>query len=134
MIAPEEKRVGISKEIDVAKAVSEARRLAETAGFGETQQYMIATAVSELARNIFLYAVKGNIHIKLIERNTQRGIEIIAEDTGPGIEDIAKAMKDGFSTSEGLGLGLGGVKRLMDEFVFDIERTIGTKISVRKWV
>ncbi|MEN8711351.1 MAG: anti-sigma regulatory factor [Arenicellales bacterium] len=95
---------------------------------------MVATAVSELARNIYLYAMKGEVTIRVLERETNKGIEIVAEDNGPGIADIGAAMKDHFSTSYGLGLGLPGVKRLMDEFGIDTKRGVGTKITVRKWV
>lgn len=126
--------VFISDEIDIAKAVDEARILAEEAGFKQSEQYMVATAVSELARNIVLYAIKGEIAMRIIERKNRRGIEVVAEDNGPGIKDIAHAMKDGFSTGGGLGLGLSGVKRLMGEFLIDTKRRIGTKITVKKWV
>ncbi|MEW6096863.1 MAG: ATP-binding protein [bacterium] len=94
---------------------------------------MIATAVYELAKNIFRYAKRGEIIIRRIKKGTKKGVEIIAQDNGPGIADIENAMKDHFSTGGGLGLGLPGVKRLMDEFVIDKERQRGTKITVRKW-
>lgn len=129
-----EKQIAVSEEIDSIKAAMEARALAETAGFGETEQYMIATAVSELAANIFRHAMKGEVTIKILDRKTQKGIEVVVEDQGPGIEDIGKAVEDHFSTSGGLGLGLPGVKRLMNEFTIDTERGRGTKIMVRKWV
>ena len=130
----EERRVKISEEVDIALATSQARILAERAGFKQTDQYMIATATSELARNMFLYAMKGEMNIRVLERKAKRGIEVVAEDLGPGINDIALAMKDHFSSSVGLGLGLPGVKRLMDEFVIDTKRRTGTKITVRKWL
>ena len=129
-----EKQIKISLEIDVSQAAIEARSLAETAGFSQNQQYMVSTAVSELARNMFLYALKGKINIRILHNKTQKGIEIIAEDDGPGIVDIGKALEDNFSTGASLGLGLPGVKRLMDEFMIDTERGRGTKITVRKWV
>ena len=129
-----EKRIAVSEEIDSIKAAMEARALAETAGFGETEQYMIATAVSELAANSFRHAMKGVVTIKILDRKTQKGIEVVVEDQGPGIEDIGKAVEDHFSTSGGLGLGLPGVKRLMNEFTIDTERVRGTKITARKWV
>ncbi len=128
------KQIAISDEIDVAKAASHARILAEEVGFKQTEQFMVATAVSELARNIYTYAMKGEITVKIIKRKAKRGIEIVAEDYGPGIKDIAQAMKGQFSTSGGLGLGLSGAKRLMDEFIVDAQRKRGTKIIVRKWV
>ena len=127
------KQINISEEIDIGKAASEAKRMAEEIGFKKTEQYMISTATSELARNIFLYAMKGEVMIRALERKGKRGIEVVAQDQGPGIKDIGKAMRDHFSTSEGLGLGLGGTKRLMDEFIIDTERKRGTKITVRKW-
>lgn len=129
-----QRRVVISEETDVAKATSEAMALANEVGFKESEQCMIATAVSELARNIVFYAMKGEVIIKVIDRKTKRGIEIVAEDNGSGIKDIGQAMKDHFSTSGSLGLGLPGVKRLTDEFIIDTKRKRGTKITVRKWL
>lgn len=129
-----QERIEITEEIDVTRAITEAMRLAELAGFTQSKQFMVATAASELARNIFIYAMRGEITIRVLDRESKRGIEIVAEDNGPGIADIGAAMKDHFSTSEGLGLGLPGTKRLMDEFVIDTERQVGTKITVRKWV
>ena len=129
-----EKRIKISEEFDINKASFEGKLLAGTAGFKENEQYMIATAISELARNIFLYALRGEISIKIIENNNKKGLKIIAQDEGSGIKDIGQAMKDNFSNSNGLGLGLPGVKRIMDEFVIDTKIGVGTKITVRKWV
>ncbi len=129
-----EERVEISEEIDIAQATSEAMRLAEVAGFNRTGQYMVATATSELARNILTYANRGEITIRILNRKIKRGIEVVAEDNGPGIADIGAAMKDHSSTSGSLGLGLPGAKRLMDEFHIDTERRVGTKITLRKWV
>jgi len=129
-----ERRIKISEEFDIAKASFEGKLLATTAGFKHTEQYIIATAISELARNIFIYALRGEIIIRVIEQNNKKGLEIVAQDEGSGIKDIGQAMKDNFSTSEGLGLGLPGVKRLMDEFAIDTKAGVGTKITVRKWV
>lgn len=129
-----EEQVEISKETDIAHASYKALRLAEVAGLNQSKQYMVALATSELARNIFKYANRGEVAIRTIKRGTKKGIEIVAEDDGPGIADIAAAMKDHFSTQLGLGLGLPGTKRLMDEFHIDTERRVGTKITVRKWV
>lgn len=128
------KDIKVSEEVDIARAVIEARRLAETAGFRENEQYMVATAVSELATNITLYAVRGKVTIRVLNRNARKGIEIIAKDDGPGIEDIGRAMDDRFSTAWGLGMGLPGVKRLMNEFTIDSKRGIGTTITARRWV
>ena len=129
-----EKKIKVYEEFDIAKASFEGKFLAITAGFKETDQYMIATAISELARNIFIYALRGEIIIKIIEKNNKKGLEIIAQDEGSGIKDIGQAMKDNFSTSGSLGLGLPGVKRIMDEFVIDTKIGVGTKITVRKWL
>jgi serine/threonine-protein kinase RsbT len=129
-----EKIIKIYAEADIAKASFEGKLSAETAGFRKSEQYMMATVISELARNIFIYALRGEIIIKIIESNYKKGIEIIAQDEGSGIKDIGQAMKDNFSTSNGLGLGLPGVKRIMDEFAIDTKAGVGTKITVRKWV
>jgi len=129
-----EKRIKISRDIDIAEAVSKTRELAEAAGLVRAKQYMVATAASELARNILIHARRGEIAVRILTSGGRKGIEIVAEDSGPGIADIEAAMKDGFSTSGGLGLGLPGVKRLTDEFEIDTQRQVGTKITVRKWV
>ena len=129
-----EKRIKISRDIDIAEAVSKTRELAEAAGLVRAKQYMVATAASELARNILIHARRGEIAIRILTSGGRKGIEIVAEDSGPGIADIEAAMKDGFSTSGGLGLGLPGAKRLTDEFEIDAQRKVGTKITVRKWV
>jgi len=129
-----EKNIKIHGEVDIAKASFEGKLSAETVGFRQSEQYMIATVISELARNIFIYALRGEIIIKIIEKNNKKGLEIIAQDKGSGIKDIGQAMKDNFSTSNGLGLGLPGVKRIMDEFVIETKAGVGTKITVRKWV
>ena len=117
-----EEVIQIAEEVDVVYASYEAMRLAEVAGFNRSGQFMLATAASELARNIFTYANKREITIRTLKRGTKKGIEIVAEDNGPGIADIAAAMTDNFSTGQSLGLGLPGTKRLTDEFYFDTER------------
>ncbi|MFH0803354.1 MAG: anti-sigma regulatory factor [bacterium] len=127
------KQIIITHEVDIAIATSEARVLAAAGGFQQTEQYMIATAVSELARNIFRYAKKGEVTMKIIEEKTKKGIEIVARDDGPGIKNIERAMTDHFSTGNSLGLGLPGVKRLMDEFEIESDCKKGTKITARKW-
>jgi serine/threonine-protein kinase RsbT len=128
------KKLRISGDTDVAYAALGAKDYAKEIGFSKTDQYMISTAVSELARNIFAYAKNGTINLNLVKNNSKRGIEVVAEDSGPGIQDIDKAMEDSFSTGGTLGLGLPGTKRLMDDFQIDTRRTQGTKITVRKWI
>ena len=124
----------IAKEIDVARATSVTRAFTEEIGFNTVTQAMIATAVSELAMNIVKYADRGYITVALIIQARQRGIEVIAEDHGPGILDRALALTDSMSTGDTLGLGLPGVKRLMDEFFMDSAEGFGTKIVTRKWM
>lgn len=129
------KRIQISEDFDAVRASFEAKMFAEKVGFKQYEQYIIATAVSELATNIVRYTEKGEIILRKIENNGKIGVEIIAKDKSPGIEDIEKAMEENFSTSsESLGLGLPGVKRLMDEFTIDSQRNVGTRIVARKWV
>src|SRR5207244_6210152 len=90
--------------------------LAGCCGFPSADQVVVSTAISELARNIVRYAARGEITLRLVEDGGRRGVEVLAADAGPGILDVALAMHDGFSTSGSLGLGLPGVRRLMDEF------------------
>lgn len=120
---------------DIPKAINQVLSLAERAGLDKTRAYMVATSVSELATNIYRFAEKGQVAMGLIDKGTRRGIEIIAEDRGPGITDLAAAMEDGYSTlPESLGLGLPGVKRLMDEFEIETQPGIGTKVTIIKWM
>jgi serine/threonine-protein kinase RsbT len=128
------KKMNIIGETDVAYASLDAKNYAKEIGFSKAVQYMIATAVSELARNIFVYAKRGTIKLKLVENNSKRGMEVVAEDSGPGIQDIDKAMQDNFSTGGTMGVGLPGTKRIMDDFQIDTHRTQGTKITIRKWI
>ena len=123
----------ICKESDVARATYVTKLFAEEVGFNSVMQTMIATAVSELASNIVKYAGRGYITIGMIRQMDQVGIEVIAEDQGPGIADRVKAMSDNFSTGKSLGLGLPSVKRMMDEFLLDSSENLGTKIVSRKW-
>jgi serine/threonine-protein kinase RsbT len=126
--------VKIKTELDIVAARQLGRNVAKELGFGIVDQARITTAISELARNIYLYAGQGEIEIERIDKFGKCGLKVIAADNGPGIQDIRRAMEDGFSTSRGLGAGLPGVKRLMDEF--DIHSSIGegTSIQVVKWL
>lgn len=126
--------VDIYTEWDIVAARQLGRNEAKKSGFGTVDQARITTAISELARNIYLYAGKGKIEIKRLSENDFFGITIIASDEGPGIPDIRKVMEDGFSTSGGLGAGMPGVKRLMDEFKVETEPGVGTVITVTKWL
>jgi len=127
-------RIKIRNNFDVAEATLAAQRLAELAGFTRSQQFMVSTAVSELARNIFVHAKTGEVTIRIVEEDSRKGIEVVAEDRGPGIADVEAALKDGFSTSGGLGLGLPGARRLMDELEIETKLGEGTRVTARKWV
>jgi serine/threonine-protein kinase RsbT len=109
------------------------RELASQCGFPSTDLAVIATAISELARNIVRYAVRGEIILRRVDDNGKRGVEVVATDDGPGIHDLTLAMQDGYSTSGGLGLGLPGTRRLMDEFEIISDFGKGTTVTVRRW-
>jgi serine/threonine-protein kinase RsbT len=125
--------VEIRADADVLLARQKARELAKSLKFSGSELTLIATAISEIARNIVTYAKRGQIVLRLVSQGRRRGIRVVAKDEGPGIVDIARAMEDGYSTSSSLGLGLPGSKRLMDEF--DVVSTIGkgTTVTMTKW-
>jgi serine/threonine-protein kinase RsbT len=123
----------IRSDLDIVIARTLARDTAKALGFGAIDQARIATAVSELARNIFLYAGTGSVTVREIEHGGRKGIEIVCEDEGPGISDVELAMSDGYTTSRGMGMGLPGARRLMDEFEIHTQSGIGTTITCRKW-
>nr|MDH3155547.1 anti-sigma regulatory factor [Bacillus licheniformis]MDH3162606.1 anti-sigma regulatory factor [Bacillus licheniformis] len=125
--------VKILTEWDIVAARQLGRNVAKELGFGTVDQARITTAISELARNIYLYAGKGRICIEQVQEEGKKGLKIVAEDEGPGIADIKKVMEDGFSTSGGLGAGLPGVKRLMDQFELHSDAENGTDIQAVKW-
>jgi serine/threonine-protein kinase RsbT len=128
----DEIRVSIASDHDVVAARQQGRALAVKLEFSPGDSTLIATAISELARNIVSYARQGEI--RLISQNSGKpGIVIVASDNGPGIEDIRQAMRDGFSSSGSLGLGLPGVRRLVDEFEIASERGKGTTVIAKKW-
>jgi serine/threonine-protein kinase RsbT len=126
--------VPIESEADIVAARRIVRDAAVALGFGVTDVTRIVTASSELTRNIFRYAGSGEMRLRTISHADHRGIELVFEDRGPGIADLEGAMKAGFSTSGGLGLGLPGAKRLMDEMEIDSEVGRGTRVTIRKWL
>ena len=126
--------VDIYTEWDIVAARQLGRNEAKEIGFGTVDQARITTAISELARNIYLYAGEGRIEINRLYENNKYGISIIASDEGPGISDLRKVMDDGYTTSGGLGAGMPGVRRLMDEFNVQSEQGIGTTITAVKWL
>ncbi|MFZ4454445.1 anti-sigma regulatory factor [Salibacterium aidingense] len=130
--------VEVHSEWGIVSARQAGRNLAKELGFGGVDQARITTAISELARNIYLYAEKGEIVLEGIEKKeaggVHRGLRIVAKDQGPGIKSVREVMEDGYTTSGGLGAGLPGVKRLMDEFDIDSITGEGTVITVVKWL
>ncbi|MBI0579535.1 anti-sigma regulatory factor [Neobacillus cucumis] len=129
-----ESYVKIISEWDIVEARQLGRNIAKELGFGTVDQARITTAISELARNIYLYAGEGEIHIECLHEFGRIGLKVTAMDQGPGIRDIRKVMEDGYSTSGGLGAGLPGVKRLMDNFDLISSPGKGTTIQVEKWL
>lgn len=126
--------VKIMNEWDIVAVRQLGRNVAKELGFGSVDQARITTAISELARNIFLYANQGEVCIEKYIKDNKSGLVIIARDQGPGIENIRKVLEDGFTTSGGLGAGLPGVKRLMDEFNIESRVGEGTEITAIKWL
>ena len=133
MTDPSEVVVPIRTDVDVVIARQKIRALVSELRFSGSELTLIATAISEVTRNIVSYAGSGEVVMRLVRRGQRRGITVVARDKGPGIADIEQAMKDGFSTSRGLGLGLPGSKRLMDEFELVSEVGKGTEITMTKW-
>jgi serine/threonine-protein kinase RsbT len=127
-------RVAIEREADIVLARQAGRQLAATLGFSPTDQTLIATAISEVARNIVVYAQHGEIVLTRALDGARIGIQVLAIDQGPGIDNKDMAMRDGFSTKNSLGLGLPGARRLMDDFNLHSERGRGTTVTMTKWM
>ena len=131
--APAGIRVPIREEPDVVLARTEARALARREGFAEGPAAAIATAVSEVARNIVVHAGEGEVLLAVVEERGRRGDVVDARDDAPGIADVERAIEDGYTTGEGLGLGLSGARRLMDEFTIVSAPGDGTTVTMKKW-
>ena len=125
--------IAIRRETDIVDARQRGRKMAQALGVTGTDLTLIATAISEIARNILLYAGEGEILLQPDADGGREGLTVIARDAGPGIEDIDRALQDGFTTGGGLGLGLPGAKRLMDEFEIDSSPGEGTTVKMTKW-
>lgn len=123
----------VSEPVDNVLAISAVRRLCAAIGFPETEQFLIATVVSELATNIIHYAGRGEILLTRVQDGAKCGIEVLARDNGPGIADLELAMADNYSTGGTLGLGLPSVKRIMDEFSLESAPGQGVRCLCRKW-
>ncbi len=126
--------IAINSEIDIVTSRQKGRELAASLGFSSTELTLIATAISEITRNIVEYAKHGEVCLSIVQQGNKSGIVVIAQDKGPGIPNIKQAMQDGYSTGKSLGLGLPGAKRLMDEFEIVSEVGWGTKVTMKKWV
>jgi serine/threonine-protein kinase RsbT len=125
--------IPIREECDVAMARKSVREAALRAKLALAAQEAIVIAVSEIARNIIVHAVEGEIRIRIVERQGGLGVEAVVNDNGPGIMDVGRALEDGYSTTNSLGLGLAGAKRLVDEFEIVSEYGSGTTVLLRKW-
>jgi serine/threonine-protein kinase RsbT len=128
-----ETTIPIDSDVDVVVARQEGRSLAVRVGLSDSQQTMVATAISEVARNIVAYAGRGEIRLAEVVGHSRRGVEVVAYDEGPGIADVELAMTDGYSTTGSLGLGLPGARRLMDDFELDTAPGRGPTVTLRKW-
>jgi serine/threonine-protein kinase RsbT len=130
--APE--RIAIESDADVVTARQRARALAVGLDMPSTDQTLLATAISEVARNITAYAQRGEVLLELVrDGHGRRGIRVVASDDGPGIEDVERALTDGYTTGGGLGLGLPGARRLVDEFNIETAPGEGTTVTLVKW-
>jgi serine/threonine-protein kinase RsbT len=126
-------RLEIRSSDDVVKVRQQTRTLAVDAGLSLVDQTKIITAASELARNTLDYGGGGAVHMAVIEDGGRRGLRLTFEDRGPGIADVAQALRAGFTTGSGLGLGLGGAKRLSNEFAIESKPGLGTKVTIARW-
>jgi serine/threonine-protein kinase RsbT len=128
-----ERRVKINSPADIVVARGHARAAATEAGFSICDSTLITTAISEVTRNILEYANHGEVTISILRNGTKNGVKIVASDLGPGIDDISRVMQDGYSSRKGMGMGLPGTKRLMDEFEIRSKVGKGTTITMMKW-
>jgi len=129
-----EARVAINREPDIIVARQQGRDIAVELGFSSGDLALIATAISEITRNVIAYATRGEMTMRVVQDGTRRGVEIVVQDEGPGIADLPQAMQDGYSTGGGLGLGLPGARRLMDDFAIESTVGLGTRVVMRKWM
>jgi serine/threonine-protein kinase RsbT len=125
--------VPVASVNDIVTARQQGRGLAARLGFSAGEATLVATAISELARNIVQYAGNGDILLRSTVNGVRSGIVVVARDRGPGIADLERAVRSGYSTSGGLGLGLPGVRRIVDEFQIVSNRQDGTTVTVTKW-
>ena len=129
----DELRIPVTADVDVVNARQKGRELAAQAGFSSGDQTVIAAAISEIARNILNYAKRGEVLLSVVTNGDRQGVIVVARDQGPGIPDVQRALEDGYSTSGGLGLGLPGARRLMDDFDVTSSAGKGTTVTMKKW-
>lgn len=129
----QEERVTVSDRSDIITARERARFLAAQAGFSASELTLITTALSEIARNVLEHAGRGEVSLSVLQNGTKNGVKIVVTDQGPGISDVAQAMQDGYSSRAGMGIGLAGSKRLMDEFEIRTYIGHGTTVTMKKW-
>lgn len=127
------RKVEIETEHDIVRCRRVCREIAKEYGFNLVDQTRITTAASELARNIFEYADKGSMTAEILDFEDQTGIKLVFEDRGPGIDNLDQAMDEGWTSHRGMGLGLPGSRKLMDEFHIESESGKGTRVTVIKW-
>lgn len=128
-----ELKIAIASDQDVVPARAKGRELACDLGFSRTDATLIATAISEIARNILVHAGAGEMRLRPAYEDRRNGLVVQAQDSGPGIRDVSAALREGYGTKDGLGLGLPGVNRIMDEFAIDTAVGRGTTVSMTKW-
>jgi len=129
----QEVRLEVASDADIVPARAQGRALAGELGFSRTDATLVATSISEIARNIVVHAGRGEIELKAAYEPDRRGVVVVARDEGPGIRDVDAALREGYGTKGGLGLGLPGVRRIMDEFVIDTAPNRGTTVTMQMW-
>jgi serine/threonine-protein kinase RsbT len=133
MPAERHETLNIRSSADVVSVRQAARSLAERVGFSLVDQTKLVTAASELARNTIDYGGGGQVRLELVENGVRRGVRLTFEDQGPGIPDVQLALKDGYTSGGGLGLGLGGARRLVNDFAIESSPGAGTRIMIARW-
>ncbi len=133
MPAESHETLRIQSSADVVSVRQATRALSERVGFSLVDQTKLVTAASELARNTIDYGGGGSVRLELVENGIRRGVRLTFEDQGPGIPDIQLALKDGYTSGGGLGLGLGGARRLVNDFTIDSSPGAGTRVMIARW-
>jgi serine/threonine-protein kinase RsbT len=133
MAVAKRESLSLVSEQDVVLARQAVRKAAQQLGFSIVEQTKIITAASELVRNAIVYGGGGILEMEMVEKNSRRGLQLIVSDQGPGIKDLSLAMKDGYTTGGGLGMGLPGTKRLVNDFAITSEPGAGTIVTVTRW-